>query len=827
MARENPLQQAFNAGEFSPRMVARTEFEKYDNAGSIVFNLLSLPQGGISRRPGSRFGWEVKDSSAKTRMLKFEFSTEQAYPLEVGNQYIRFGRDQGRIVVADTDASITNGTFDADITGWTDVSTSTASISWNAAGYMNLVGASASIAIAEQSVATTDLSQEHVLKFRTIGIAGDTIKLRIGDSSGGTEVVNDVEFTTGYHSHAFTPTVSPFFIQFRNERLKTVGVDTVSLIDNAQIEVETPYTTAQIFGIRRAQSADVMYLAHPDHPVHKLTRGGNTTWSVIEVDFTDGPWLDQNLDATKTLTLSAATGLGITVTATGHEPFAATDVGRQIRILHAAAWGYAVVTGFTSSTVVTADVKINFTAATASPNWQLGAWSATTGYPSSLTFFEQRLVLASTPGQPQTFWLSQSADLENFQPDTAGSPITVEDDDSMNFTIAAEEVNAIVGLSPGKELVLMTTGGEWIAESSGPFLKPNDIQVRRQTTHGSSGIQPIRVGHVVLFLQKSARKFREFVFSFEIEGYLAADLTVLAEHITRSGVVDFAYQEEPDSIMWCVREDGVLLSLTYRRDQDVVGWSRHVLGGSFGTGDPVVETVITIPGNAVSGSLERNEVWLIVKRTINGATKRYVEFFEGEYEGPVREDYETDLAWKTATIEAQKDAFYVDSGATYDGAPATVLSGLTHLEGETVKIWADGAVRPDKTVSGGQITLETSTSKAQIGLGYKHRFKSLKITAGATAGTTIGKKTRMNELVLVLQDATNLKVGPSTDNLKDVEFRVVSDPMDTAVPSFTGEVIVPFGGEYKSDPRFVLESEEPGPFKLLAVAPRVVTNDMV
>ena len=600
MARVNPLQAALNAGELSPRMAARVDFSRYASAGESCQNLLPIPQGGLMRRPGTRFIREVKDSSQAARVLRFEFSTIQAYMLELGAGYARFYRNQGVVTVADTDAAITNGAFTGNITGWTDRSGGGAAPAANIAhdatnDRMSLVADGGGTAHGEQQVTNTTTS-DAVLRFQVLGAPGDKIKLRIGTASTGTELINDVEFEVGYHTHTFTPTAADYFVQFLHATAKTLQIDNVSLIDNAPVEVGTPYAVSELFGIKRAQSADVLYLAHPDHPVHKLARSGHTSWSLIEVAWQDGPYLDQNTTAT-TLTASAVTGLGITITASavaginGGDGFKSTDVGRAVRIQHTTNEpGYAVITAFTDTTHVTADVKRDFNATTASALWSLGAWSTTTGYPLAVAFFEQRLLAANTTTQPQTFWLSQSADLENMRADSfVSSAVAIEDDDGLAFTIAAERVNAIRWCSPGQQLVLGTAGGEWVAKSGGDILTPTDIDVKRHTTHGSANIEPVRAGPAVLFVQRAGEKVQEFAFSFEADGFRSPDLTIFSDHVLRGGVVEMDYQQEPDSVLWCVRADGVLAALTYKREQEVVGWSRHKLGGSFGGGGAVCQ----------------------------------------------------------------------------------------------------------------------------------------------------------------------------------------------------------------------------------------------
>ena len=971
MTRVHDLQSAFNAGELSPRLSARMDFSKYKHGLEVCENLIPLSEGGLMRRSGTRYVAEVKSSSVKGRLKRFEFSVTQAYVLELGNQIMRFYRHQGQITVANTDAAITNGTFTSNITGWDDVSTGSGSIAHDATnGDLDLDpgGTSTDVAIAEQDVTTTNTNQEHVIKFRVKGAPGDKIEFQVGTSTGGSQILAAVEKEVGYHCVAFTPTASPFYIQFLNDgafRNKIVSIDDVSLIDNAGVEIDTPWPEAELFDVEGPQSADTLYLFHDAYPTYKLQRLGHTTWSLIEVPWVDGPYLDQNTTAT-TLLPSAASGLGINLTLSsttgvnGGAGWQSTDVGRLVRYKKSTAWGYAVITSITSTTVAVADVRSNFEATPdAQTTWRLGSWSGTTGYPQQGAFFEQRLYAAATDDEPQAFWASQTADFENFKPDNGSG--TVEADDALSFTLDSDTMNAIRWLSAGEDtLAIGTAGGEWVPTADGIVITPLDITVRRQTSHGSARIQPVRVGKVVLFVQRAGRKIREYGRDDLGVAYTAPDMTRLAEHITKGGVAEMDYAEEPNSIVWVVRNDGQLLSMTFRRDEDVVGWGRHKLGGVFledtditkvwqyddststfvdetldakgtsnadwtlfpsteavndyvafgytstftqlkfdyangtagiggavdweywngttwnalsgltdnttgftaaaadgltvswtlpsdwatrtlssaeslyyvrakisivyptnpvldqgyvlGTTHAVVESVAVIPGADGSGqtkdSSDRDEVWLIVKRTINGATKRYIEFFELDY----------------STGDDQEDAYYLDSMITYDGTTATALTGYDHLEGQTVGIWADGAIQSDKTISSGAITIDNAAAVVQGGLRFKHSMKTLKITAGNPSGTPAGKTKRIYGLTFILLNSHTLKFGPDVNNLESKDFRVVADPMDTGAPLFTGEQFVEFPGDYKQDPRIVIESDDPAPFTLLAIAPEIQMN---
>jgi len=239
------------------------------------------------RRSGTRYVSEVKSSAVKGRLKRFEFSVTQAYMLEMGDSVMRFYRNQGQITVADTDAAISNGTFDSNITDWDDVSTGSGSIAHDATNNdldLDPGGATSSdIAIAEQDVTTTNTNTEHVIKFRVKGAPGDKIEFQVGTASGGSQILSPVEKEVGYHCVAFTPTASPFYVQFRNLgefRNKIVSIDDVSLIDNTGVEIDTPWAEAELFDVEGPQSADVLYLFHDATPPHKLQRFGHTTWIV-------------------------------------------------------------------------------------------------------------------------------------------------------------------------------------------------------------------------------------------------------------------------------------------------------------------------------------------------------------------------------------------------------------------------------------------------------------------------------------------------------------------------------------------------------------------
>jgi hypothetical protein len=664
----------FTGGELSPRLDGRNDLTKYASGCKTLENMIVYPHGSAARRPGTQFVAEVKDSTKKTRLIPFEFSTTQTYMLEFGNQYIRFYKDNGVIL------------------------------------------------------------------------------------SGG----------------------SPY-------------------------EIVSPYLEAELFEIKFAQSADVMYICHPNHAVRKLSRTGHTAWTLTEVNFTNGPYLDNNITTT-TFTISAHTvGAGRTLTASAitginsDTGFQTTDVGRLVQFRD----GYGKITARTSTTVVTIEILTDMGSSSSSTDWSLGAFSNTTGHATCVTFFEQRLVFAGTKSQPQTLFFSKSGDYENMDENRGG---TVADDDAIIYTIASNQVNAIRFMTATRTLIVGTAGGEFAVSGGGTdiAITPTNILIKKQSNHGAANLDAIAVGNVTLFLQRAKRKIRELAYNFDVDGYLAPDMTILAEHISESGITQMAYQQEPNQIIWCVRTDGQLIALTYQREQQVVAWHRHIFGGSFSTGNAVCESVAALPTDD-----NEYQIWVIIKRTINGATKRYVEYLH---------TFDFDETDNT-------DFNFLDSQLSYSGSPVTSISGLSHLEGQTVAILADGATHPRKTVTSGSISLERSASKVKVGLPYTSLLQTMRLDAGSQDGTSQGKTKRIFDITLRIYESIGIEVGPDLNNMERIPFRSSATLMDQAIPVFTGDKEIEFRGNYETDGYVYVRQDQPLPLTILSLYPRLVTND--
>jgi hypothetical protein len=669
MARSAPAISTFTAGEISPRLEGRVTIEKYREGLSTLTNMIVQPHGGVTRRPGTEYLGEVKDSSSVTRLIPFEFKTADTYALEFGNQYMRVFRN-GLQVLEDSEKTVTAvtqanpGVFTASSHG---LSNGDEVYLYNTSGDM------------------TELAARNYL------VANSTSStFTLTDLFG-----NDID-TTNFTAYGGTG----------------ISVDRI-------YEVATPYTSDQVNDVRFAQSADVMYLVHPSHAIRTLSRTDHNAWTFAT------PTINENN---------------------------------------------------TPSLV------------------------GTDNYPSVVTFFEQRLVFAASNNNPQTLWFSQSADYLNFHTGTA-------DNNALIYTIASNKVNAIRYLSATRILNIGTSGGEYVlTTTNGGPVTPSQTVIRKYSNYGCIDSEVVQVADVTLFAQRGARKVREFRYIGEVDvaGYAAPDITILAEHLTEGGIQEFAYQQEPESIIWARRADGTLLGLTYRREEEVVAWHKHIIGGSFNGGNAVVDSIITLPTD--SGE---DELYMIVKRTINGVTKRYVEVMKA-----------FDFGGDTTA------AFFVDSGLVYAGSATTTLSGLYHLEGETMSVLANGATHADKVVSGGGIGLDFSATSGAVGFGFTSEMQTLRLEGGSSDGTSQGKPKRIHDITVRFHETVGAEVGTDSGNADRIFFRDSSMNMDEAVPLFTGDKEIEFAGGFTDGDRIYVRQSQPLPMTVLALYPRMNTFDL-
>lgn len=821
--RANPIQTSFNAGETSPELDGRVDLEKYNNSCSRMENFYPLVQGPAKRRPGTKFinSAKTRHADGKVWLRRFIFNRENAYMLEMG-----FGSDVGSYTRFHTsDGTVVEST--KAITGITQANP--ANVTAVGHGY-----STGNWVFIDGVVGMTQVNG----KFFEIVVTGvDNFTLK--DSLTGAAINS-----TGYTAYSAAGT---------SQRVHEISLGVDDFTDGS---VNRDF----------AQSGDVLYTTGKTGSgfPKKITRTGASTFVLSEVDPDTGPFNDVDPDNTVTVYASARTG-SVTLTASSAtfglsdvdkifyleqksiddilmwEPakaVLANDIRRSdgknyraiangttgaVRPIHTEGskydgnagvqWefrdpGYCVlrITAVATSTSATAtaitpvpDGAVG--APQASTRWAKSDW-ATNGYPTHVTFFRERLVFARA--SDQKMWFSVAGDYENFSDRDDGGVITA--DMSATIQISSEQANEIKWLAPGDSLIVGTASNEFIVSeiTTQDVFGPGNIKAVPSTHYGSVTVSPARIGNTTFFVQSSGRKVRELAYSIENDGLASVDVTRLSPRIIprAARVTQLAYQQEPNSIVWATRSDGVPVGFTYSREEDVFGWHRHTIGGT----NSFVKSMDCIP--AADGG--RDELWLSVRRTIDGTTRHYIEVMQDDWD---------------SSLELE-DAFYSDSGLVYSGAANDVISGLDHLEGETVSILADGAVHPTRVVTDGAITLQEEVEKAVIGLAAPCKLATKRIEAGAQIGTAQGRLKRIAKLWVRFLDTLGGKFSPKEDGpYEPVIFRTAANPLDSAPPPFTGDKEVSWRGGYERDGIMWYTNDQPLPVTIVALMPEMETNE--
>lgn len=744
---------SFNAGELSPYLDARVDQEKYKSGCRQLQNAILEIYGAARRRPGLQFIAEAKYHTKKCRLEDFRFSTTTTFTLEVGDLYMRFFSNGAQVLSGGLPYEIVTpweeaDLFDLQFAQINDV-TYIAHPDYPVQKLARV--ADDNWTLTEVSFLTPALLDENLDDGITIASSATALGATTLTATGGTP------FLAG-HVGAYFQLAHLRAASYLNLNITADGTSaTVKVI--GQWNVRT-------YGV---WSADVL--------VQKSLDAG-ATWTTVR-SFAGRS--DRNVDAVGTADEEALYRLVVSGWAS------ATGTPRVVfEVVDAYVYGLVKITGFTSTSVVTGTIVKVLESTATTPLWSEGAWSDVRGYPRAVTLHEQRLVFGGTEFQAQTIWGSVVGDYENFGYGTL-------DTDAYNYTIGAKERNAIQWLSSHTALLIGTAGGEWVMSSGDDVnpISPTNVVAKRQSNYGSSGLGALLVNDVTLFIQRQARRVREMTYALQSDRYVAADLTLLAEHITEGGVLQIAYQQQRNSIVWGVTSDGKLIGLTYEREQEVVGWHRHVTDGTF-------ESVATIYGSG------EDEVWMVVNRTIGGATKRYIERFNP-------------TEWT-----AKEDAFFVDSGLSYSGAATGTFAGLDHLEGKTVSILGDGAVFPNQVVTGGAVTLPdgAEVETAHIGLPFTTIIEPMRLDVDNIVGITQGQTKRISEINLRFLNTLGCKVGDKLTTVRTLSFRDTAMAMDESPPLFTGDKQYEFDGDFDYDVPVFIVQDQPLPLTLLAIVIR-------
>lgn len=718
------LQTAFNGGEISPRMYGRVDVERYNSSVRTMVNCHPTVQGGSLGRAGLVFVCEAISDTEPVRLAPFIFDRATAYMLQFSNGKMRVIKEGAQVESApDVPYELV-----APYTG-------------DQVRYFDFAQSADTMFITHQAVTPTRL-------------------LRFGDAS-------------------WQISPAPFVIAPHDE----VGF---------LVPVAVTLSAAAVGTGRTATGAGAVWFASDVGRSFKLGSGlakitAYTSATVVTVTITQpftstalasGAW--RLLDSPQTIcTPSAATPVGATITLTlTVAGWRTQNVGSIVRING----GLVRITVFTSDTVVSGVIErlLNATVGAEALSWTVEppVWDASQGYPATVTLYEQRLLFAGSPAFPQDIWGSVTASYYDFTR-------TTEDGDSFTFRIASDQINPILYLASVRTLVALTYGGEFTIQGGlEKPLSPTNVQIRSRSNHGCAQVRPARIRNDELFVQRAGRKLRALAYNVANDDYTSPDMTALAEHITESGVVSMAWQQEPEGILWLVRNDGTLLSFTFDRDNNVIGWARHTTDGLF-------LEVSSIPGDDAS-----DEVYVVVQRVIGGVTKKYVE----------RLDF----------------SVYPDSAVVGTAAEpgADIWFGLGHLEGKEVMIIADGSYMPRQVVTAGQIQIDRPALSIQIGLPYERKIDCLDPEMQGRDGSAQGNSQRSHEVSIRVLDTLGIRVNNNV--ISDRSFG--SQLLDRPPGPRTGIARCENLGWERGQSPVVITQPDPGPFHILNVIRKFTAN---
>jgi hypothetical protein len=598
-------------------------------------------------------------------------------------------------------------------------------------------------------------------------------------------------------------------------RFHTLGA-TLESAPGVPYEVATAYTEAELFDIHYVQSADVLTIVHPNHPPRELRRLGATNWTLTDINFsptvqpptgltatTSGPGGGNPRTFSYVVTASKIDGTVVDESVASNSASATLDLtvnGNVITLNWTASPSspdrYDIykaengVYGFIGRATGTSFVDDNIAPDTSTtPPTGINPFVGAGNYPAAVSYYEQRRAFAGTINKPQTTWMTRSGTETNLS-----QSIPTRDDDAIVFRIAAREVNSIRHLVPLTQLIQLTASAEWRIQStdSGP-LTPTSISARPQSYIGSNNVQPQVVGNRVLYARARGGRVNELAYSWDAQGYIANDLSLLASHLfDGETIVDMALSKAPYQMLWAVSSSGRLLGLSYVPEQSVAGWFWYDTGAAG-----VFESVCVV------GEGDEDVAYVVVRRTINGATVRYVERLHSR------------------RFETQADAYFVDCGITYRGAPVNTVTGLTWLEGMEVNILGDGAVYPRQIVTGGAITLPApaTASTITVGLPIVSQLQTLPLSF-ETQAFGQGRVKNVNKVWMRVVESSSIFAGPSFDRLKEAKTRT-NEPYGSPPRLQTREIELDLSPSWQQDGSVCIQQSDPLPITLAAMTMEV------
>jgi hypothetical protein len=820
MAKATWLQVNFNGGEWSPLAQSRVDLDKNRNGMDLCDNFLPTQQGGLTRRPGFLQVVGVKDQDHAPRLQRFEFSSTQVYMLEFGDGYVRIFKDRAPLNITSSP-------------GWDNGEDYVVGdiVSYSYEGSIPLTKYYYCIADSTGDVPTdTDFWQ--VLdgdflylptpylysELASLGFvqSADTLyithaahpPMKLQRFAATTWKITEVEFLDGPYGllNTTSTTLTPS---------DTTGTVNVVASDIPGINGGVGFRASDVGRLLRIKCGGVWLWG----TIATVTDEQHITWEIAPANGDQLPYT-----ATATANVSAGSVFSVSITDGGSgygtkPPSVSFSGGGGSGAIAYASLTNGVVTAVTvaaTGTAYSSEPTVALTAPTAvvpstTTFWRLGLWNDDDGWPAVVTFHQDRLCFAGAPEYPNRIDGSNTGDYENFAPTNVDG--TVVDSNAVAFTLNSTTLNAIHWmLSDEWGLLAGTSGGEWVMAPSGnqQSITPSNVNIKQLSNFGSSTVPPVRVGKATLFVQRTGRKLRELFYQFTYNTFQALDISLVGEHLTKGGLASMAMQFAPQQILWVGRTDGALVALTYDKDQEIAGWHRHTLGGVSDANDaaPIVESVATIPATGI----QRDEVWVAVKRWVNGAVYRSLEV--------------SDKLWEDG--DQVSTSVFLDSSVQYIGSPTSAMAGLGHLVGETVGVLVDGAVHPDRVVGPlGTISLQRPGSVVLAGLRYTSKGRTLKPEAGGADGPAQGKLQKINRVIFRFFQSMGLSLGSNSVGVDPypLPFRTSEDLMDNPIGLFTGDKRWDYDGGWEEGSQVYFEFSDPLPCNIEMIASQLDTQD--
>lgn len=758
------LFRSFAGGQITPELFSRLDLNKRQTGFRYAENMEVLAHGPVTRRPGTEYVLEAKDSANNVRIEPFEFSVDQALIMEFGHLYVRFHTPQGTVLESAkniTAVTLANpGQLTIAAHGWSNGD-------WV---YVADVGGTTPLNGAFYIVAVVD---------------ANNINLRRLDGT----LVN----TTGLPAYTSGGTAS---------RVYTLA---------------TPYASADLFDLHFVQANDVVTITHPAYAARELSRLGPASWTLTTISF--APTLAAPGGVTCTATVAVATNLTVqryVVTAVDTdgvtESLASTPASDSNNLTLAGnfntiAWSavggasrykvykqrggsYGYIGQTTSLSLVDDNIEAD---TTLTPPEDIITLNGSAGnYPSAAAYHEQRRYFGGTDNAPQGIWATRSGTGKNLT-----SSIPAQDADGMYFNVFSQTQSRVRHLVPLSDLAAFTNSAEWrIFADNAPAITPTTLTVKPTGYAGASNVQPVVTSGSILYVQAQGSFVRELSYGGAEANYSyrTIDLSIMAPDLFETYTIrQLAFSRAPDQRLWAVRSDGVLLGMTYVPEQQVYAWHQHTTDGLF-------KSVAVIPFN------NDDVLYVVVERVINGRTVKYIE------------------RRRKRKYAAYADAFFVDSGLTYAGAAVTVLTNLWHLEGKEIDVFSEGAVEARRAVVNGSITLDAPSTKVSVGLPINARGQMLPIALEAAEAGGQGTIKNVSEAYLRLVDSAAPQVGRSFAQLRQYPSRSVDDDYDGPPAALTEEIAITIDQDWERDGAVCFAQDKPLPLTITGIALDVETG---